>query len=56
MSVRTASALVAAILALLIGWTAVELWNRGDWETRREALLARSSEIALRAKQARQSP
>jgi MraZ protein len=34
----------------------LELWNRGDWEIRREALLARSSEIALRAKQARQHP
>ena len=34
----------------------LELWNRGDWEIRREALLARSSEIALRAKQARQTP
>jgi MraZ protein len=34
----------------------LELWNRGDWEIRREALLARSSEIALRAKQARQAP
>ena len=34
----------------------LELWNRAEWETRREALLARSSEIALRAKQARQTP
>jgi MraZ protein len=34
----------------------LELWNRGEWQTRREALLARSSEIALRAKQARQNP
>jgi MraZ protein len=34
----------------------LELWNRGDWNARREALLARSSEIALRAKQARQVP
>lgn len=31
----------------------LELWNRDEWETQREALLARSSEIALRAKQAR---
>ena len=30
----------------------MELWNRADWEVRREELLARSSEIALRAKQA----
>jgi MraZ protein len=34
----------------------LELWNRADWETRREFLEARASEIALRAKQARQSP
>ncbi len=33
----------------------LELWNRDDWEVQREALLARSSEIALRAKQARLS-
>lgn len=32
----------------------LELWNRDEWEVQREALLARSSEIALRAKQARQ--
>jgi MraZ protein len=32
----------------------LELWNRSDWETHREALLARSAEIALKAKQARQ--
>ena len=31
----------------------LELWNRDEWEVQREALLARSSEIALRAKQAR---
>ena len=34
----------------------LELWNRADWDARRETLLARSSEIALRAKQARQAP
>lgn len=34
----------------------LELWNRADWEARREALEARASEIALRAKQARQKP
>jgi MraZ protein len=33
----------------------LELWNRPDWEIRREELLKRSSEIALRAKQARQA-
>lgn len=33
----------------------LELWNRSDWEARREALLARSSEIAGLAKRARQS-
>jgi MraZ protein len=32
----------------------LELWNRSDWENHREALLARSAEIALKAKQARQ--
>lgn len=31
----------------------LQLWNRSDWEARREALLSKSSEIALRAKQAR---
>src|SRR5205085_4259130 len=34
----------------------MELWNRAEWEARREALLERSSEIAIRAKQARQTP
>ncbi len=34
----------------------LELWNRADWDARREELLKRSSEIALRAKQARQTP
>ena len=34
----------------------LELWNRQDWEARFEALLDKSSEIALRAKQARQKP
>jgi len=33
----------------------LELWNRADWEGRFEELFARSSEIALRAKQARQT-
>jgi len=33
----------------------LELWNRPQWEARREQLLARSSEIALKAKQARQA-
>jgi MraZ protein len=31
----------------------LELWNRSDWEARREELLSRSSEIALRAKEER---
>jgi len=31
----------------------LELWNRAEWESRRDELLSRSSEIALRAKQAR---
>jgi MraZ protein len=32
----------------------LELWNRPDWDARREELMAKSSEIALRAKQVRQ--
>jgi MraZ protein len=34
----------------------LELWNRADWEARREVLMARSSEVTLRAKQAMQAP
>lgn len=34
----------------------LELWNRLEWEEQREALWQRSSEIAVRAKQARQTP
>jgi MraZ protein len=34
----------------------LEIWNRSDWEARREQLLARSAEVVIRAKQARQSP
>ena len=34
----------------------LELWNRTDWEERYETLLAKSSEVALRAKQSRQPP
>jgi MraZ protein len=34
----------------------LELWNRNEWEDRREALQARLAEIALRAKQARHKP
>ena len=34
----------------------LELWNRGDWEPHFEQLLARGAEVALKAKQARQSP
>lgn len=33
----------------------LELWNRSEWEAHREMLLARSMEIALKARQARQS-
>ena len=33
----------------------LELWNQADWEARREALLARSAEIAIRAKQVRKT-
>lgn len=34
----------------------LQLWNRADWDNRRQALEARASEIALRAKQARLKP
>lgn len=34
----------------------LELWNRADWEVRREELFNRSQEIAARAKLARQAP
>ena len=34
----------------------LEIWNRSDWDARREELLARSAEVVSRAKQARQSP
>lgn len=34
----------------------LEIWNRTDWQARREQLLARSAEVAIRAKQARQTP
>jgi MraZ protein len=34
----------------------LEIWNRSDWNVRREQLLARSAEVAIRAKQARQTP
>ena len=34
----------------------LELWNRIDWESRREQLLSRGADVALRAKQARQTP
>jgi MraZ protein len=33
-----------------------EIWNRAEWNARREYLLARHEEIAIRAKQERQSP
>src|SRR5262249_40378944 len=32
----------------------LELWNRSEWDVRREELWERSSDIALRAKKARQ--
>lgn len=34
----------------------LEIWNRSDWETRREQLLARSAEVVIRAKKAEQTP
>jgi MraZ protein len=33
----------------------LEIWNRSDWNARREEILARHAEISIRAKQARQS-
>lgn len=34
----------------------LEIWNRSDWDARREQILARHPDIAIRAKQARQTP
>ena len=34
----------------------LELWDRADWEKRREELLARRNEIALKERQTRQVP
>jgi MraZ protein len=34
----------------------LEIWNRSDWQVRREELLARRAEVAIRAKQVRQTP
>ena len=34
----------------------LEIWNRSDWESHREQLCARSAEVMMRAKQARQAP
>lgn len=34
----------------------LEIWNRADWESRREEILKRHAEIAIRAKKARQAP
>lgn len=34
----------------------LEIWNRADWESRREEILKRHGEIAIRAKKARQIP
>ena len=34
----------------------LEIWNRGDWEVRREEILKRHAEIAIKAKRARQNP
>ena len=34
----------------------LELWNRTDWETRKEELFSRSMEIALKAKKERLQP
>lgn len=34
----------------------LEIWNRSDWDSRRDDIYARHSEIAIRAKKARKSP
>jgi MraZ protein len=34
----------------------LEIWNRSDWDSRREQILSRHAEIAIRAKKARQAP
>jgi MraZ protein len=34
----------------------LEIWNRSDWQVRREGLLARSAEVAIRAKKTRRVP
>jgi MraZ protein len=34
----------------------LEIWSRADWESRREQVLSRHAEIAIRAKKARQAP
>jgi MraZ protein len=34
----------------------LEIWNTADWEARREEILKRHAEIAIRAKKARQAP
>ena len=34
----------------------LELWDRSDWQVRREGLLARRTEVAIRAKKIRRNP
>ena len=34
----------------------LELWDRADWQVRREGLLARRTEVAIRAKKIRRNP
>jgi len=34
----------------------LEIWNRSDWDSRRDHIYARHPEIAIRAKKARKSP
>jgi MraZ protein len=34
----------------------LEIWNRPDWDARREALLERSAEVGIKAKQAKHAP
>ena len=43
-------------VTLIGGGDHLEIWNRADWDARREQILARSADIAIRAKQARQMP
>lgn len=47
---------LSRVVTLIGAGDHLEIWNRSDWDARREQVLARHAEIAIRAKQARQSP